>query len=205
MKNQEILKSEYLEELKKVWKDEKMQKWCLNESNYLIKTKEGKLISISKPRIEKSFCFGYSDIGQGDEYDVAQDKAANARKSVEYFMERNLRDLNGEIKAINNYLAENKDGINFWEVPCAFYVLPHYNESNIGSLKAYYHICDEESDLRWYENRGLQKPIKADADTLNQYLEGLKEVKAQFIKRLNTYLKKYGLSKLHVWTYWVDE
>ena len=30
------------------------------------------------------------------------------------------------------------------------------------------------------------------------------EVKKAFIKRLNTYLKKYGLSKLHTWTYLVD-
>lgn len=205
MNNQKILKEEYLEELKKVWESEKMQKYCLGESNYIIKTKEGKLISISKPRIETHFCFGYSDIGQGDEYDVAQSKSANARQNVEYFMERNLRELNGEIKAIENYLSDNKEGINFWEIPCSFYVLPHYDKSNIGSLKAYYHICDEENNLSWYEKRGLEKPIKADADTLKMYLEGLKEVKEQFTKRLNTYLKKYGLSKLHVWTYWIDE
>ena len=33
---------------------------------------------------------------------------------------------------------------------------------------------------------------------------GYQEVRQQFVKRLNTYLKKYGLSKLHTWTYLSD-
>jgi DNA-binding transcriptional ArsR family regulator len=28
--------------------------------------------------------------------------------------------------------------------------------------------------------------------------------KKQFEKRLNTYLKRYGVGKLHTWTYWAD-
>ena len=31
------------------------------------------------------------------------------------------------------------------------------------------------------------------------------EEKEKMSKRIDTYLKRYGLSKLNVWTYWVDE
>ena len=35
-------------------------------------------------------------------------------------------------------------------------------------------------------------------------VEGLKFGLAQFRKRLDSYLKRYGLTKLHTWTYWAD-
>ena len=37
-----------------------------------------------------------------------------------------------------------------------------------------------------------------------QILASLEIEKAKFTKRLNTYLKKYGLSKINTWTYLVD-
>lgn len=33
----------------------------------------------------------------------------------------------------------------------------------------------------------------------------LEEEKAKQEKRINTYLKKYGLTKIHSWSYWADE
>ena len=32
----------------------------------------------------------------------------------------------------------------------------------------------------------------------------LKDERANFEKRLQIYLKRYGVSKLHTWTYWAD-
>lgn len=37
-----------------------------------------------------------------------------------------------------------------------------------------------------------------------KYLAALEKVRADFVKRLNTYLKKYGTSKLHTWAYLSD-
>ena len=49
------------------------------------------------------------------------------------------------------------------------------------------------------------KDIKQlDNDDIALIVAGLEEVKKSFIKRLNTYLKKYGLSKINAWTYLVD-
>ena len=38
----------------------------------------------------------------------------------------------------------------------------------------------------------------------NAILYGVEVVKEQFKKRLNTYLKRYGLTKIHSWTYLSD-
>jgi hypothetical protein len=35
-------------------------------------------------------------------------------------------------------------------------------------------------------------------------LEGLKREREKFDKRLQTYLKRYGTSKIRTWTYWAD-
>ena len=41
-------------------------------------------------------------------------------------------------------------------------------------------------------------------DEINNITAGYEEVEKTFTKRLNTYLKRYGTSKLNVWTYLRD-
>ena len=40
---------------------------------------------------------------------------------------------------------------------------------------------------------------------IQKILNILAEELQKFVKRLNTYLKRYGLSKVHSWSYWRDE
>ena len=40
---------------------------------------------------------------------------------------------------------------------------------------------------------------------IQKILNILAEELQKFAKRLNTYLKRYGLSKVHSWSYWRDE
>jgi hypothetical protein len=40
---------------------------------------------------------------------------------------------------------------------------------------------------------------------IENMLDWLEIAKANFTKRLQTYLKRFWLSKLHTWTYWRDE
>ena len=48
------------------------------------------------------------------------------------------------------------------------------------------------------------KLIEIGEADIQAIIDGLEVVKKQFEKRLNTYLKRYGLSKLNVWTYLRD-
>jgi hypothetical protein len=61
-------------------------------------------------------------------------------------------------------------------------------------------------DLDWvrsYEAEG-KKGEQLTQDEINRIIEGFQEVKKAFTKRLNTYLKRYGLTKVHSWTYLSD-
>lgn len=58
--------------------------------------------------------------------------------------------------------------------------------------------------VRPYEMPNEIKYITYDVDLLDALIKGYEVVKEQFIKRLNTYLKRYGLTKLNVWTYLSD-
>jgi hypothetical protein len=49
-----------------------------------------------------------------------------------------------------------------------------------------------------------QEGRKATDEEKTLILEGLKYGLSLFRKRLDTYLKRYGTSKLHTWTYWAD-
>ncbi len=42
-----------------------------------------------------------------------------------------------------------------------------------------------------------------DADRM-AILAGMKREREKFDKRLQAYLKRYGTSKIHTWTYWAD-
>ena len=61
------------------------------------------------------------------------------------------------------------------------------------------HVIDDEQDPRTRDliHRMSDNEIK-------QAIVILKEERAKFEKRLHTYLKRYGTSKLHTWTYWAD-
>ena len=53
----------------------------------------------------------------------------------------------------------------------------------------------------WYNHKKLRKLDKEDIQLI---IDGLEIVLKNFEKRLDTYLKKYGLSKIQTWTYLVD-
>ena len=71
------------------------------------------------------------------------------------------------------------------------------NECYIRFLNQY-----ELDNLTEHEKKNLLRELtKAE---IKEILEVYKKQKENFTKRLNTYLKKYGLSKLHTWTYLID-
>lgn len=190
MLNQKELKLKYAEILEKdVWgKDAKMVEFCVKEAGYIVELENGDIIPIKKPRIEKNFCFGYSDSRYDTEdLDRAEKMASHARTSVDYFLEQNLKDINSIIKN----LEENGSGRWVYRIN-----IPYYRQKKESGLKAI------QAYDRWDE-RSQQFPILA-GENLNRVIEGYKVVKADFEKRLNTYLKRYGLSKVKSWSYWQD-
>ena len=200
MKNQKELKEKYMEIIKKeVWKnDEHMQEYARKECEYVVELSNGNIIDIEKPRIEKNFCFGmgmYATYTQ-EEFEAAEELADNARKNVDYFISENMKQITDKIYYLKEAL-ENKREV---------YTFVHYSGQPADSELVTYNcvrICDnpEYAPFRW---TNLQAVKKLSSEDIQAIIDGLEEVANKFMKRLNTYLKRYGLEKLNVWTYCRD-
>ena len=175
--NQEIRK-EFQQEQTKVWHgNQRMIDFCMHKAQVVVKTE--------KPSIKKHFCFGES----GYDMDEAQASAHVARTSVDYFMEENLEALNDAIEDLKD---ESKK--------C--YATRSYDDSNIKHLVVIEPHRIPYGPYASEQKMGYMEEL-TDSDR-QALLEAYMKVRDAFSKRLATYLKKYGLSKVRAWTYWRD-
>ena len=70
-------------------------------------------------------------------------------------------------------------------------------------------IYDYENGLckpsyEWWGPREDKNRIRVDGEDKKAILEMLYEIRKDFIKRLETWWKKYGPEKLTMWTYWAN-
>ncbi len=196
------LLDEYLQEMAKVDGNSKsMMDYHEKCFSSAVRLENGGLVVFEKPRIETSFCFGYSDCGQGQTFDEAC-KAEEAANSESYFLNRNLSDFDERLEALrcNCKFADDDPHPNYY---CAkwYIVRGSYGgkELNLYNFSAIHHW--QEGDCRDMMSRAT--PM-SDADR-NTIIDGLQHERDKFEKRLHAYLKRYGTSKLHTWTYWRDE
>lgn len=176
------LKQEFINEVvSKVFKNSiEMRKYFKKEISNVLKTNQGFLIGFYKPRIEKRFCFSYNEHVKGD-FERAQNMC-NIEKN--YFIENNLKEIESNFKKN----IESKK----------LFMFNNYKESNI-----VVNIVNEEYVKKF--PRGVEKGTTPYIELSNldkeKYLNMQKEEIDKFKKRLNTYLKKYGVSKVKSWTY----
>ena len=192
MATQKELKQRYAEILAAdVWhNDQKMIDFCVKEAAYIVELEDGSILAIEKPRIKKDFFFGYSDSRYDTEdFDRANDMADHARKSTEYFIEQNMKDINAKIAQLEGTSWDASRWVNRIRIP--YTGQPAYSK-----LKAIHTFRD-------YDEHGKESP-ELEGENLRRVIEGYKIVRADFEKRLQTYLKRYGLSKVKSWSYWQD-
>lgn len=196
---QKELKALYTEELKKAWSDEGMVKHCSKSTAFIIEH-DGALFGIEKPKIETHFCFshGMNGITTTEEEERAEEMAAYAKESKEYFINENLKDINRRIERLKKVKEEM--GYNWAEGNHPQYMVEtgaHYYGQMEDCKLCYYSIVDTFNGIN-------QGKICNDVELLEKLIAGYEEVKKEFVKRLNTYLKRYGLSKVRSWSFISD-
>lgn len=189
---QKELKAKYRELLNDVWTDEGMVNFCSKKAEVVFKTESGFFLEVEKEGIKKNFCFGYSDSRYDTEdRDRAYGMVRHARNSVEYFREKNLERLDSCIKFYSdtnnnlyfqNHYAHQKNNVmkhiaafDGWNLP---------NDILSGDFKEYTPASENDRKL---------------------IVEAYKKERELFAKRLESYIKRYGLSKVRAWAYWQDE
>lgn len=136
------------------------------------------VLTIEKPRIENRFCF--DDETEMDLYRYLHSKE---ERLAQYFKEKNLGGLDAKIK----YLSDKESPI--------FIVTNKYDNSV--SLATAQYSYDYNDAIR-SGRREITKEERRAA------LSAYRSVRAAFEKRIDAYLKRYGVSKLHTWTYWAN-
>ena len=184
--NQEIRK-EYEQQLFLQHRGQKdMVDYYMKECQLVVKTSKGYFIAIRKPSIKKNFCFGES----GYDYHEAQQMAQVARTNEEYFMRENLDQIDDTITKLQ-------------DLNMTAYTVKYSEKSDIRQL-----LIVEPSWMYTYpwlkfesEQGHLEELTKEDRKLL---IDAHFKVRADFEKRLHTYLKKYGLKHINSWTFWRD-
>lgn len=188
---QKTLKAAYMEAIKRdVWAESpKMQEYAEKNAAYIVPLNNGDMYAISKPTIETRFCFGYGYCGIStfEQEKSASDMAQYARTNQNYFIEENLKDLNKWIEDLNDSRYTIYKFVAYCGCPA---------DCKVKGIEFYKSWETPNESLQ-----GLEKITDEERTAL---IEGYKTVKEAFVKRLNTYLKRYGLSKLHTWTYLSD-
>lgn len=162
-----------------------------------IKLNDGSYLTVEKPRIQTRFCYGYGCnlISTQDEEERADSLKSAISNDEEFFINENLRkwDYHNSIELLES------------DTPHIVLETAH----NIESFATIYRgdgreLVEKDGKLvDCYEPGYRYDRILTDEEKA-LYLEALKYTRESFIKRLKTYLKRYGLSKIVSWTYLVD-
>lgn len=184
------LKKTYIDSVIAESFNESMRKHFEQTISQVVELSNGYLIPIEKPRIEKNFCFGYSlSRYDSEDYDRANKMSLHAKTNEDYFLEENRKQITSMIDA-------------FYKYNC-FVRIHYYNAPKDTKIRCIEFVSDYDKWNMSEEQKSKLEPIlEADKELLiNAYIE---EQKA-FEKRLASYLKRYGLSKVRSWSYWQDE
>lgn len=175
----------YLQEVKKIWSEPKMIDYCMKKAQEVVELSNGHLLVIEKPRIKKDFCFSETVNGYYDQEksEKAYYMSLEVKKNPNYFLESNLREIKKQIDVLRNRET--------------LYIRPEYNNTNIYCWCGFYYPFEESK----IGNEILLFAPGADRDKL---IAAYERVLKDFEKRLQTYLKRYGLSKINSWTYMED-
>ena len=202
----DALLEEYMKEWEKVWKkDKSMMDYERKRFNYAVRLENGGILYFAKPSIQTEFCFGYSTCGQGAEYDEAS-KAAREADSEEYFLHANLSEMDERIRALELNCNYPEGEYNYRYDGLTWYLVRQEYQGQTEPLNLYEYHAYREWDVKnepWrYKEGNYTKMSDADRKTI---IAAMKHEREKFEKRLRTYLKRYGTSKLRTWTYWLDE
>ncbi len=155
----------------------------------IYQTEQGYLIAINKPKIETNFCFGYGQNGvsSGEDYKEAEKVRSHAAADTNYFLSENTKELRGIIEQIQKY--ELRTRTHYIGAP------EHSRVKSLETIDGYF------TRLETADRNGWEVISEKDRAGL---VDAYKKVLADFEKRLQTYLKRYGLTKLNTWTYLSD-
>ena len=173
-------------EMVKVWGDDlhMLEYCCKNGTPYILSGDE--FFVIDKPKIETYFCFGYQTNYSGHEYEDAEKLRERCANSEKYFRHENTKQLEGIICRLKDTSKKAYKQIHYQRGEKQMSIKIPYNRDAYERMNR----ANELTELTESERAAVVAAYETELSKLN--------------KRLDSYLKRYGLSKLKTWTYWQD-
>lgn len=183
----ENLKEKYMEEVRKVWKDEGMRDFCEKQFFGAVEISDG-MICLDKEKVKTRFCYGEDG---GESLNRAISNCYAVEHKLEVFIRENIKRIERDIYDLKEMLKEINQTC--W-IRRAWIGNKYSGESN--KLKFWTILYSGREDA--YKG-GIRQATKDDLEKILKLYEEFKEYR---IKQCKTYWKRYGGSKLHTWTYW---
>lgn len=160
--------------------------WCfLDHTAEALKVDEKHFITFDKQDIEKSFCFGWSCQG-GMTYEEATDMCHN-------FSEADFKA--GNLKRFDNKYIHRLKAIEEKQIK----LKREYVTSKESGAEIMYITTDRDV------SGDITLSVEDSTKLREAYKQKVQDLRNEFEKRLDAYLKKYGLSKIRRWTYCADD
>ena len=181
-KGEEIMTEKEKEIIKKHYENSRWLDYYLKNLDSVVEIDGKYYWGIDKPNIETSFCFGYGYCGISTDEDEkrASDMAMMAMTDEQYFLNENMakmEHLKKSVEKAKSFCFNGDDGE-------LFLIDEMYSQEYPFDTPPIYR------DITPEEKKTLLKMVEAATE--------------RFKKRLNVYLKRYGLSKINSWSYLSD-
>lgn len=200
--NKEMLHNEY----SKVWEnDERMTNYCTNKAATMAVLPGGGIVVVDKQKVHKDFCFGESGYDAEDAAAAAQ----YARESQDYFLRENMKSFDQYIKALEESKDENGscwlhiEDIHYTGQPKDCKIRSFQFAKTTEVIEAVGPSFLNELYGKQAKIRGCEGHL-ATVEEIAAILEAYKEAAADHEKKIRSYLKRFGTSKVNAWTYWRD-
>ena len=204
--DREALRAQYA----MIWRnDDRMTNYCTKKTAAVAMLPAGEIIPIDKQQIETRFCFGES----GYDYADALRAADHARHSADHFRRENLSAYDRQIDALREALTpENGTPHQMITIHApAYYNQPaeckiaHFQYTRLtdilDALGGSAYISELPGQRLTVCGRECRIATRKEIEII---LAAYEIARAEHAKKIESYLKRYGTSKVHAWTYWRD-
>lgn len=202
--NAKELKANYMSEIAKVWgHDNGMMKYYEKKVSEVYELTNGKLFAFEKPTIKTHFCFGCGQNACASQEEISdtEDNVTRAYNDASYFISENTKEINELIKIVETGKPSNI----YWKLYTPLMLRPD-TYTGAAPLNIWTPVVREEyeyeNNIRFEHEREINI-ICSDEDKA-LILSALSKEREKLIKRLNTYLKRYGLKNIRAWSYIMD-
>lgn len=194
-------------EMKEILKEEytktgygEIADYCVQKIAEVVEMPDGSLIPIEKEDLRKHFCFGYGGIG--DDYEKAYEMADTAYSDEDYFRDANMKEFREKLEIIDHQHLETGEMPYYVMTICktesricfvCFITADRIIDAFGGSVVAK-RLVGKDTKFGRIPTRKEVELIKA----------GYQKAADGHLKKINAYLKRYGLKYIESWAYLRD-